>query len=73
MIRYLIFSILYKSFLRIKINIAKSQFERYSISGKSTMFYESAKIYNLQKDKRKIRIGENTHIRGEILVFAHGG
>lgn len=37
------------------------------------MFYESAKIYNLQKDKRKIRIGENTHIRGEILVFAHGG
>lgn len=36
-------------------------------------FYETATVYNAQNNKSKIIIGENTHIRGELLVFKYGG
>ena len=36
-------------------------------------FYEQAHVDNFQNDKLKIEIGSNTHIRGELLVFAYGG
>jgi acetyltransferase-like isoleucine patch superfamily enzyme len=41
--------------------------------GGGSRFYRQASVYNLQHDKAKIRIGSNTHIRGEILVFPYGG
>ena len=39
----------------------------------NTCFYESSIVYNSQGDKSKIIIGENTHIRGELLIFKYGG
>ena len=37
------------------------------------IFHLGAKVLNAQKDKSKIKIGTNTHIRGEIFIFGHGG
>ncbi|KAF2333127.1 acyltransferase [Flavobacterium daemonense] len=43
------------------------------IIGEKSKFYEQAKVDNFQGDKSKIKIGKNSHIRGELLVFANGG
>jgi acetyltransferase-like isoleucine patch superfamily enzyme len=39
------------------------------IIGKKSKFYSEAKVINTQKQKNKIVIGENTHIRGELLIW----
>jgi len=41
--------------------------------GENTRFYEEAGVDNLQKNKEKIRIGTNTHIRGHLQIFEQGG
>ena len=38
-----------------------------------SVFYAEANIANQQKDKSRIVIGTNTHIRGQLLVFKYGG
>jgi acetyltransferase-like isoleucine patch superfamily enzyme len=35
--------------------------------------YEGAEINNFQDDDRKIIVGEETHIRAELLIFKYGG
>jgi acetyltransferase-like isoleucine patch superfamily enzyme len=37
------------------------------------LFYPEAIVENFQNDKESIFIGENTHVRGELLVWRHGG
>jgi acetyltransferase-like isoleucine patch superfamily enzyme len=39
----------------------------------STTFYKEAKVFNLRQEPMMISIGDNTHIRGELLLFANGG
>ncbi|MDD5198756.1 MAG: acyltransferase [Terrimicrobiaceae bacterium] len=39
----------------------------------SARFYESARVVNLQQNPASVRVGKNTHIRGELTVFAYGG
>jgi len=46
---------------------------RHCLCHASTVFYPSATIFNMLPHAEKIVIGANTHIRGEILTFAHGG
>jgi len=41
--------------------------------GDGSRFYKQATVVNMQHDKSKIKIGRNTHIRGELLVFPYGG
>jgi acetyltransferase-like isoleucine patch superfamily enzyme len=41
--------------------------------GSNSKIYEQCEIHNLMGDKNKIRIGENSHIRGKLLIFANGG
>ncbi len=43
------------------------------ITGKKVRFYPTGQVINLAKKKSKIIIGDNTHIKGELLVYAHGG
>jgi len=38
-----------------------------------SIFYEQAKICNVQNDRSKIRIGHNSHIMGELHIFGYGG
>lgn len=40
--------------------------------GEKSRFYPEAEIYNLQNDKKKIIIGRNSHIRGELLIYPYG-
>jgi acetyltransferase-like isoleucine patch superfamily enzyme len=35
--------------------------------------YSTARIYNIRGSRSAIEIGKNTHVRGELLTFAHGG
>lgn len=41
--------------------------------GAGSRFYAQAEVYNFLNDRSKIVIGDNTHIRGELLTFAYGG
>ena len=42
-------------------------------AGKNVVFYGGVKIYNLQNNKQKIRIGEKTQVYGELHLFSYGG
>ena len=46
---------------------------RHCVCQASTVFYASAAINNHLPNAESIVIGANTHVRGEILTFAHGG
>lgn len=39
----------------------------------NSFYYEEARVRNLSGNKKKILIGDDTHIRGELLVFKYGG
>lgn len=41
-----------------------------SLGGK---YYSESKVINLQNNRTSIDIGQNSHIRGELLVFPYGG
>lgn len=41
--------------------------------GEGTNFYEESTVFNYQNNPQKIRIGKNSHIRGELLLFNYGG
>lgn len=46
--------------------------ESQSILGEKSKFFPEAKVYN-SSTKQKIIIGQNSHIRGQLLVFKYGG
>ena len=56
------------------MHLAKQQkeFDGSSISTGASIYPES-KMYNFQGKKENIIVGENSHIRGELLIFAYGG
>jgi acetyltransferase-like isoleucine patch superfamily enzyme len=39
----------------------------------NSRIYSSSKVYNLSEKKELINIDENTHIKGELLIFKFGG
>jgi acetyltransferase-like isoleucine patch superfamily enzyme len=39
----------------------------------STRFFSNTRIVNIRRARNTIRVGENTVVRGELLVYAHGG
>ena len=41
--------------------------------GNGTRLQASARIRNIRGDNRFIRVGDNSLVAGELLVFAHGG
>lgn len=43
------------------------------LAGQDSKFYATSNILNAQKNKNKIMIGSNSHIRGELFVYGHGG
>jgi maltose O-acetyltransferase len=40
--------------------------------GKDSRFYPESEVHNLQNRRDRIVIGENTHIRGELLIWPYG-
>jgi acetyltransferase-like isoleucine patch superfamily enzyme len=43
------------------------------VIGESSKLHSGASIFNLANKKDSISVGNDTHIRGELLVFNHGG
>lgn len=43
------------------------------IIGENSKLYPDSDIQNAQHDKSKINIGNNTHIRGTLIVYSYGG
>lgn len=58
-----------KTIQKINKNIILSR----AIVGQNSKFHPGSTVLNAQADKRSIQIGDFTHIRGELFVFAHGG
>lgn len=46
---------------------------RACIHDETAVLHDSASIVNLRGPRNCIEIGANSHIRGELLTFAHGG
>lgn len=47
--------------------------KKYYVSGKDTVVHESANIINGLNVKDNISMGSYCHIKGELLLFGHGG
>ena len=41
--------------------------------GTNCFLYSTTRIYNYQNQRKHINIGDNSHIRGELLIFPYGG
>jgi acetyltransferase-like isoleucine patch superfamily enzyme len=57
----------------IQTTYVNKRFRDFAILHPGAQIYPQADIQNLAHDKTRIVIQEGTVIRGEILVFAHGG
>lgn len=62
------------NYLENKINDRKltTNLNQVSLGANSCLYHES-RVLNMIKDKNRILIGENTHIRGQLVVFKSGG
>jgi len=47
--------------------------ERWVVKHGTSRFYQQARVMNLANDPTRIVIKENTHIRGDLVVFPSGG
>lgn len=47
--------------------------KRYCQVGSNSKFYETSNVINCFKDKNRIILGDNCHVRGELFIFGHGG
>lgn len=52
---------------------SNSESQPLCIIAQSSSLLESASVVNIAGDPARIVIGANTHIRGELLIFGHGG
>ncbi len=51
----------------------KTGFPPSCVHDPTVVLYDTARIINNLKKREAIRIGAFTHVRGELLTFAHGG
>ncbi|HEU4719533.1 MAG TPA: acyltransferase [Bacteroidia bacterium] len=49
------------------------QYRMRMVLGDGSKLYDNARVFNLQGQREQIVAGQNTHIRGDLLVFAYGG
>jgi len=50
-----------------------SRFKKICVFDNTVKFYKTARVSNCLHQPSAIIIGPNTHIKGELLVFGHGG
>lgn len=68
--------IVYRALLWLdrKTTQAKVFYKGKSVSlGEGSVMYPETTIYNMRGNLQDIRIGKNSHVRGELLVFNYGG
>jgi len=68
--------ILLRIYLALEAGIDRLKIARWLTNASiqsSSRIYAQARIYNYQNNPSRIRIGNGTHVRGELLIFANGG
>jgi acetyltransferase-like isoleucine patch superfamily enzyme len=58
---------------RILHRARQHELRQVCIAGKDTRFYRSSTIDNFKCDPNSVRIGNGTHVLGQLIVFPHGG
>lgn len=58
---------------KLKQWYAVRRIKKCSLVDVDSVFYPSSAVVNLRNSKAAIRVGGSTHVRGELLVLAHGG
>lgn len=70
-------SFVYKGFCKlqdlIRVRLKTFFLSKRANCGRNTVFYAESELINMQSDKSKITIGNNCHIRGEIVLYKHNG
>jgi len=46
---------------------------RHMVLDAKAVVHPTATVNNIRKQRHAIRVGANTHLKGELLTFAHGG
>ena len=47
--------------------------KRHCVVGEHTRFYDSTSIIDSRGEAKRIRIGDRSHIKGELITLGHGG
>lgn len=55
------------------LEVINEELKRKCVASSSSKFYNSTSIHNRQGNKSSIRIGENSHVKGELMVMGYGG
>lgn len=67
---------LYTSFQKVRNFFEKEHDlhqKEFCLTGEKTRFYQLSKVNNMSGVKEQIHIGQNCHIRGELLVYPYAG
>ncbi len=67
------FLLMYKIYIKLKCLFKTTMAYNNCMFGNETKFYEKSSVVNIKNRKEDIAIGNNTHIKGELLLYAHGG
>ena len=70
---YRLIRLLHNELKRFRTESRDEELRKKCILGKGSKVFEEAEVANMLKDPSAIVIGENTMIRGDLVVFAHGG
>jgi len=57
---------------KIEVASKKEEYNRNAIVGQGVVL-EACEIYNNQKNRDRISIGNKSVIKGELMIFRHGG
>jgi acetyltransferase-like isoleucine patch superfamily enzyme len=58
----------------VRISLLKRMIlSRRIVLDKKAVIHSTATVHNIRKQRHAIRVGANTHLKGELLTFAHGG
>lgn len=58
---------------KIYLFFLKKKFFSSCVMGENSVLYGEAEIINNLGDKKRIKIDHDSHIRGQLLTFGHGG
>ena len=53
--------------------IRKRRLRRQCQAPKTAVLHDSAKVLNYRQEQSAVQLGQFTHVRGELMLFAHGG
>lgn len=62
-----------KALYRTSGILNRMRLSRHMLLDEKAVIHPAASVQNIRKQRQAIRVGANTHLKGELLTFAHGG